>query len=49
MKKNLFTIERAVVQNVFHPKQAVYRGLEAVSGLFSWFVLLVCLLARLVM
>ena len=31
MKKNLFTMERAVVQNIFHPKQAAYRGLPVVD------------------
>eukprot|EP00794_Sanderia_malayensis_P008014 gene8013-8873_t len=32
-KKNLFTIERAVVQNIFHSKQATYRGLSPASDL----------------
>jgi len=31
IKKSLFTIERALVQNVFHPKQATYKGLTAIS------------------
>lgn len=28
MKTNVFIMERSVVQNLYHPKQAVYRGLE---------------------
>lgn len=31
MKKNLFILERAIMQNIFHPKQAAYRGLPPVS------------------
>ncbi|XP_065069887.1 dynein axonemal intermediate chain 4-like isoform X2 [Rhopilema esculentum] len=31
MKKNLFVVERAVVQNIFHAKQASYKGLVAVT------------------
>ena len=33
MKKNLFVVERAVVQNIFHAKQASYKGLVAVTGI----------------
>ena len=28
MKTNVFIMERSVVQNLYHSKQAVYRGLE---------------------
>lgn len=32
MKENLFIMERIVVQNVYHPKQYVYRGIDIKFG-----------------
>lgn len=41
LKDSFRTIERAITQNIYHVKQAMYRNVDPIEGtvnIYSWFI-----------